>query len=116
MGARLAFVGVLTGLVGCLIGGCGDETTAPDAATGATCSELCGHYLTCVQQANPSFRGTTNALVPCENTCFSASEQTRDTLRTCYSRACSDYIACAMTAGLKLQQAMDAGVDLAGHD
>jgi hypothetical protein len=44
-----------------------------------------------------------NALVPCENTCFSATETVRDQLRACASMSCDAFITCAVNAGLKLQ-------------
>ena len=102
--------------VGLSFAGCGDEPAGPAdmSASLTTCSELCGRYLTCVQMANPSFKGTMNALVPCENQCFAATEQVRSDLRACYTRSCSDFVACAMQAKLTLQQqpTPDAGIDL----
>jgi hypothetical protein len=69
-----------------------------------TCSDMCGRFLTCVEASNPSFMGTTNALVPCENTCFSLSETARGDLRACYTKTCAEFIACAMSANLMLMQ------------
>jgi hypothetical protein len=96
--------------------GCDDGSNASDMSI--TCSELCQQFATCYQTANPGFVGSTNALVPCENTCFSLSEDARDQLRTCEATGCGDFLTCAATAGLKLmpKTVPDASVSDLGGD
>ena len=110
MGAKRLWV--VSALVSCALGwgGCGDEgITTPDLSAAPTCTELCQHYASCYEMENPQFMGSANALVPCENACFSATEQTRDDLRACYSMDCAAYVTCGMNAGLKLMPKPDAG-------
>ncbi|HZS35475.1 MAG TPA: hypothetical protein VFF06_01535 [Polyangia bacterium] len=86
-----------------LVASCGSDATSPsDMQAGLTCSQLCSEYLVCEQQADGGFMGSMNALVPCENACFSAAESVRDQLRTCATMSCNAFIACAVSAGLKL--------------
>ena len=102
-----------------LLLGCGDDV-APGADMSAltTCTEMCTRFLTCTQTANPAFMGSAAALVPCENTCFAATEQVRADLRLCFERSCGEFMTCAATAGWKLAQkpAPDAGMDLGTTD
>jgi len=98
-----------------LAAACGtDAGSGSDMQAGLTCSQLCAQYLTCRQQADGGFVGSMNALVPCENACFSASESTRDQVRTCAAMSCDAFIACAMGAGWMLQP--KPMPDLAMHD
>src|SRR4051794_2797673 len=112
---RSSGLALLTCLAGLFLVACDDEpSSSTDMASVLTCSQLCTQFLTCTQSTNPAFKGSTNALVPCENGCFMATEQVRTDLRTCAAKSCGDYVACATTAGLKLQ--MVAPPDLGGKD
>jgi hypothetical protein len=110
----MALRGMLLAALMVVGGGCGDNggSGSPDlSAAPPTCSEMCSRFLTCTEMADPTFMGSTNALVPCENACFSFTEQMRDDLRACYTKTCTDFIGCAKTAGLKL--GMKPAVDMA---
>jgi len=109
--ATLIEMGKILVLGALLLGACGDEgvTGGNDMNATPTCTELCQEYATCYEMANPGFMGSANALVPCENTCFSLSEEARDSLRTCAMMDCSAFITCAMNDGLKLMPKPDAG-------
>ena len=95
------------GLALLLCAACGDDTTMMN---GPTCSDLCTQYATCFLAANPMFKGSKNALVPCENACYFATDQVRANLRTCSTMDCTTYLACGMAAGLKLMPAPDMAV------
>jgi hypothetical protein len=101
---------------------CDDDTPPPgDMAMSSTedlseptCSQLCQEFAVCFEAANPGFVGSTMALVPCENTCFSMTDQQRNDLRTCSEQDCSAFLVCAASAGLKLMP--KAMMDMAAHD
>ena len=92
---------------------CDDNTTSNDMAMGKTCTEICQRYLTCFEMVHPEFMGSANAMVPCENICFSDTEQQRTDLRACFPNDCASYVTCGMAAGLKLmpKMGMDASID-----
>ena len=101
---------------------CDDDTLPPgdmamsstDDLSEPTCSQLCQEFAVCFEAANPGFVGSSMALVPCENTCFSMTDQQRSDLRTCSEKDCASYLMCASTAGLKLMpKAMG---DMSMHD
>ena len=112
-------LGAVLLLASVLLVGCGDEVPpAADMSAVTTCTEMCTRFFTCTQEANPAFMGSSSALVPCENTCYAATEQAREALRLCFERSCGEFITCATTAGWKLGQkpAPDAGMDLGATD
>jgi hypothetical protein len=104
------------------VSACDDDTPPPgDMAMSSTedlseptCSQLCQEFAVCYEAANPGFVGSTMALVPCENTCFSMTDQQRNDLRTCSEQGCSAFLVCGTNAGLKLMP--KATMDMAAHD
>jgi hypothetical protein len=110
-------------LLGCLVfTACDDDTLPPgdmammsmDDLSEPTCSQLCQEFAVCYEAANPGFVGSTSALVPCENACFSMTDQQRNDLRTCSEQGCNAFLVCAANAGLKLvPKAMP---DMSAHD